>query len=274
MPEQLKAKNFEQEKRELFKQTTLLINAGGRGTRLEPILEKNSNTGITKALIEMGGQSLLDYHIKHAAKLGYNNIIVSAGDHENINEYLKDKDYGIPVETLLVKEQQGTGGDLLEAVKNNPDLGKQILVQNVDSFVLLDEAELLKEHARSGRAATIVVTRREGAPNQDAWFIDQDNKVIKTLEGREENIDSDEEFIKRASSTGMVVFNTEWLKACQPEKSSISIYADMLPELVSEGQLGAFDNGDLLFYDVGTPEQFEKTVANPAFVEAIKKYYS
>jgi NDP-sugar pyrophosphorylase family protein len=273
MSEQINLRNIEQEKRELFKQTTLLINAGGRGTRLEPILEKKSETGITKALIEMGGQSLLDYHLKHAVKLGYRKVVISAGDHENIRDYLADKDYGIPVETLLVKEQRGNGGDLLEAVKSQSDLGDQIIVQNVDSFVLLDEAELLNEHKKSGRVATIVVSHRQGVPNQDAWFIDQDNKVVKTLEGEDDGSETDEEFIKRASSTGMVVFDTEWLKEYKNSKQSISIYADMLPSLVSEGKLGAFDNGELLFYDVGTPASFAKTVANPAFVEAINKYY-
>ncbi len=268
-----KIKSPEREKHELFKQTTLLINAGGRGTRLESVLEKDSKTGITKALIEMNGQALIDYHIKHAAKLGYGKVVVSAGDHENIAEYLKERDYGISVETLLVQDQKGTGGDLLEAVKKGTGLGEQLIIQNVDSFVLLDEGALLEEHKKSGLAATIVLTHRPGVPNEDAWFVNEDNKIIKTLEADDDGIETEDEFIYRASSTGMVVFNTEWLRNYENTGKAISIYSDMLPELIEQSQLGAYDNKDYLFYDVGTPERFTKTVANPAFSQAIEKYY-
>ena len=42
-----KSKDIEAEKKELLRQSTAYINAGGRGTRLEPILSKDEKIGIT-----------------------------------------------------------------------------------------------------------------------------------------------------------------------------------------------------------------------------------
>ncbi len=274
MSEQFKLKTIDQERKELFKHTTLLINAGGRGTRLEPIMGSDPKSGITKALIEMNGETLLDYHLKHAAKLGYKNVVVSAGDHENIKDHVAGKEYGLAINTLLVGEQKGTGGDLIEAVKSEPDLGENIIVQNVDSFVLLDEGALLEQHEQSGMLATIVLTRRRGVPNENAWFINGDNVVVKTLEDGSNQGEAQTDDLHRASSTGIVVFNTQWLRQYEIESDEpISIYSAMLPQLIKERKLGAYENDESLFYDIGTPQNFQKTVANPAFAKALEKYY-
>ena len=78
----------ELERRELFQRTTMYINAGGRGTRLAGLFKPGS-TGVTKGLIEIGDQPIVQDHLDILSGIGLRNIIVGAGDHFDIKEYLK-----------------------------------------------------------------------------------------------------------------------------------------------------------------------------------------
>lgn len=267
MKETLNFKSSELEQQELLKETTYFLNAGGRGTRLEGVIDKNEKTGISKALITLDGKPLIKWHIDHARKLGYQFILISAGDHSNVKQVVENESYGDEVKAELVSEQKGTGGDLLQVIKQGGSFGKYMLVDNVDSFVLLNEAALLADHKEKGLTATIVLTGRDKVPNQNAWTVDSDGKVLDTLEsnGKSSNQLAAEKVAYRGSSTGVVIFNTEWLQSFQSEKNNLSIYGDMLPQLVAEGQLNAYYNKDLMFYDVGTPQSYKKNNQQSGF---------
>ncbi|EKE30327.1 MAG: hypothetical protein ACD_2C00005G0002 [uncultured bacterium (gcode 4)] len=74
----------------LISETTIYISAGGRGKRLESIFQKSEN-GITKALIEFNGKTLIQYHTDILFKIGFKKIIIWAGDHLCIKKYYEDK---------------------------------------------------------------------------------------------------------------------------------------------------------------------------------------
>ncbi|MDX9913852.1 MAG: hypothetical protein RBS77_04695 [Candidatus Moranbacteria bacterium] len=57
------------EKENLFSQTTVYINASGRGTRLESIFPKGPS-GVTKALIDFNGEPMIQNHTDLLADLG------------------------------------------------------------------------------------------------------------------------------------------------------------------------------------------------------------
>lgn len=258
----------EQEKKELLKQTTAYINAGGRGTRLGPVLAKDEKIGITKSLIKFGGEDpVIQYHVDRLIKRGFGNVIVNAGDHFNVGEYFKRKE----IEKLQVvnsETQEGTGGDLIRVIRENPNVGKYIIIHNSDTLIEIDEGEILKQHKESGAEATFAMTRRTDVPNQGAFYISKDGRIIFNREVISEYSlpePKKEDIAYQASSVGVVVFNTETVKNYnwQPTDGPLSIYTQIIGKLIKEGKVFAYDNGNNFFVDIGTPKNYKKIMRHP-----------
>ncbi len=256
-------KNIEKssELKELYRQTTVYINAGGRGTRLEPIIPKKGSKGIAKALLQFDNDILIVKHLKLLTKFGFRNIIVGAGDHQEITRFLEGKFDNVVVNDTEVQED--TGGDLIKAIKNCKNCGKNILVENVDTLLVIkDVDELLQQHQKNNTTATIVLTTRKGVPNEGAFYVDQNGKVVYSKEGRNNlNIKQPKNWKGfRGSSTGLVIFQTNFLKnhPWQPGDQKLSVYKDLIPELIERGELYAYNNEDNLFIDIGTPKSYNQ----------------
>ena len=249
------------EKKELFEQTTVYINAGGRGTRLESIFPKGP-AGVTKALIEFDGKPMIQNHVDLLLKLGFKNIIVGAGDHSDIKDYFKGKE-NERLNIVTTETQEDTGGDLIKAVRENNDLGDNVIVENVDTVVYVkDIGELLLQHEKSGAAATIVLTTRKGVPNEGAFFVDEKGKVVYSREAKKEyGLKEPENWDGfQGSSTGTLVFNTDALRNYnwQSGSGALSIYRDIIPELIKQGKLYAYNNEGNFFTDTGTPDKYKQ----------------
>lgn len=254
------------EKRELLKDTTAFINAGGRGTRLESVLPKDAQTGITKALIDFGNEPILLYHVERLSRRGVGKIVILAGDHRAIGEVLGEKLGKYPnVEIRYEENQEGTGGDLIKAIRSG-EVGKYALISNVDTLLEVDEANLVLQHSKSGAEATIALTTRKGVPNEGAFLMDDKNRVIWNEEsGSGEGSERPKHFAWQGSSTGMVVLNTEILSqnAWQPGEQAVSLYSDILGEPFQRGSLYGYNNGNGFFLETGTPKSYGKMKRHP-----------
>lgn len=252
-------RDAEAEKKKLFNQTTVYINAGGRGTRMESIFPKGPS-GVTKALIDFNGKPMIQNHTDLLSELGFKNIIVGAGDHLNIKEYYAGQE-NEKLSVVNTETQEDTGGDLIKAVRETGNNGANILVENVDTVLYVKNlAELLAQHEKSGAMATIVLTTKKGVPNEGAFFVDENGKVVFSREARKEYglVEPDEWAGFKASSTGTVIFKTDFLKSYdwQSGQKPLSVYRDLIPELIKQGGLYAYNNENNLFTDTGTPEKY------------------
>lgn len=284
--------------REAFLLTSVVVNGGGQGERLREMegnwrLQFNPETGkITKILTKvMPGEDdrILDRHLKHLLNRGFADIVIGAGNHHNVADYVKgNKGYDKKVEVSTFDNQLDTGGDLIRTVRSS-NLAKYTLVENGDTIVLFDEGEFIRAHQESGAAATMLLTGRKKVPDEGQWLVDTNGLVLKIFTTEEmEKIKKDRlpapVGTRYLSSTGAVIFNTNFLEKYpwQESQGRLSLYRDnvdsglpgILPHLIEEGQLRYFDAGTALMYDVGTPPNFNKTLENEAFVQAIDKYYT
>jgi len=254
-------RDVEAEKKKLFNQTTVYINAGGRGTRLESIFPKGPS-GVTKALIDFNGKPMIQNHTDLLSELGFKNIIVGAGDHLNIKEHYAGQE-NERLSVVNTETQEDTGGDLIKAVRETENNGENILVENVDTVLYVKNlAELLAQHEKSGAIATIVLTTKKGVPNEGAFFVDENGKVVFSREAREEYglMEPKEWAGFKASSTGTVIFKIDFLKLYnwQSGQKPLSVYRDLIPELIRQGGLYAYNNENNLFTDTGTPEKYHQ----------------
>lgn len=263
------------ERREILGHTTAYINAGGRGTRLESVLPKDTDRGITKALIDFKGEPIVLYHIERLIRRGVGKVVVLAGDHRHIEERLGERLRQYPnVELRFEEEQRGTGGDLIRAIRSEQNPNDYALVCNVDTLLDVDEGAVLMQHKETGAEATIVLTTRIDVPNQGAFVVDEQHRVVVNREGGTtvDEIVPPEKFMWQGSSAGMVVFDTKSLSTSEWQISSgeLSVYRDLLLEIGRRGKLYAYDNGKNFFMDVGTPRTYDKMNRHPVLKDALE----
>ena len=133
------------------------ILAAGLGTRLYPYTVDKP-----KALVEVGGITLLERAIRKVNELEVSEIIVNIhhfGD--KIIDFLKEKhNFHLPVTISDERDQLlDTGGAILKA---HPLLGdnEQFILYNVDILSSIDLATFSTYHAAKGGIATIAVRKR------------------------------------------------------------------------------------------------------------------
>lgn len=134
-----------------------MIFAAGLGTRLRPITDSTP-----KALIEVGGVTMLERVIERMKAVGINDITVNIHHHaEQIRRFAAHRaDFGV---TLHLSDESDelldTGGGLAKAA---PYLagGEDVLVCNADIFTDFPIAEMAAAHAESGADVTLLCQER------------------------------------------------------------------------------------------------------------------
>jgi len=96
-----------------------MILAAGFGKRMLPLTEK-----IPKPLIRVGPKNLLERSIELLIKIGINELVINTHHLSyEIDNFLKNKNYGISISAVNEDELLDTGGGILNATKkfeNNP----------------------------------------------------------------------------------------------------------------------------------------------------------
>ena len=96
-----------------------MILAAGLGTRMLPLTEK-----IPKSLIKIGPKNLLERTIELLIRLGINELVINTYYlSQEIENFLKNKNYEISICTTQEQQLLDTGGGILNATKkfeNNP----------------------------------------------------------------------------------------------------------------------------------------------------------
>ena len=133
------------------------ILAAGLGTRLRPLTNDRP-----KALVEVGGHTLLEICIRRLAAAGASRVVVNVHHFADMMcQYIADHQWDVPVVISDEREMLlDTGGALRHAAPlfsgNAP-----ILVHNVDILSTLDLAEIVEHHTHSMNVATLVASQRD-----------------------------------------------------------------------------------------------------------------
>jgi len=241
--------------------TTAFINAGGRGTRLADLLTGDPITGVTKALVEVGRPpiKLIDHHLRQLKWLGFDHAVVSAGDHQDVKAYVDAHYASDHVTTVTFPEQHGNAGDMLKALRAHPELiARQVFIQNVDTILDIDPA-FFTAHKQFGAAATIALTTRRGVPNEGAFGVAMSGRIIDSRESTSVDFSSTEPIAYRASSTGAVMMNRDYMESYPWDfDTPLDLYKHMLGTALGRGSLAGFNNGERFFMDIGTVQTYSE----------------
>jgi len=152
-----------------------MVFAAGLGTRLGEL-----GRDTPKALIDVGGRTMLEHALRRLAAAGADRIVVNVHHHaERIAEFLAAHDWGAEV---LVSREPGapleTGGGLWHAhALFRGD--RTILLHNVDVVLDADLGAFAAAHEASGALVTLAVNARDTARTllfDDAGLVGRDDR--------------------------------------------------------------------------------------------------
>ncbi len=258
----------------MLEASTYYVNAGGRGTRLSEVIEPDPELGVAKALLGHEGHlPLVDYHVQRSLALGYGSTVVNAGDQHGVAEYVRDH-YGSNHKVSVVTNtfRAGAGHDLLSTYVASPELfGEFTTLSNVDTVLDVNDEAVVASALALEAMAMLVVTTQSGVPNEGAFVVGQDGKVVISHEfPHVQEVILDDGTTSRFSSCGQIVVNKgclDWLSSThvlgEEPSDEVSIYKHLLPRIHGRGGLYVFDNGGRMFIDVGTPDDYAKFLAMP-----------
>ncbi|HAQ23583.1 MAG TPA: nucleotidyl transferase [Acidimicrobiaceae bacterium] len=133
---------------------TLVVMAGGQGSRLRPLTEHTP-----KPMLPIAGRPILDHIIERANADGFRRFVLAVcylG--EVIEDYFGDgSSRGIEVTYLREEEAMGTAGGL--SLLDPPE--ESVVVTNGDVLTAIRYGEMLDFHQEHGAAATMAVRQHE-----------------------------------------------------------------------------------------------------------------
>jgi NDP-sugar pyrophosphorylase family protein len=137
-----------------------MVLAAGMGTRLRPLTEHRP-----KALVEIGGRTLLEITLTRLRTFGVRDVIVNVHHFAAaILDFLKaNGNFGMRIEVSREEVLLDTGGGLKKAGWFFLEEGKgaPFLLHNVDVISTIDFQRMVQRHKESEALATLAVQARE-----------------------------------------------------------------------------------------------------------------
>lgn len=160
----------------------LLINTGGKGTRMGSLAED-----LPKPMIKIKGKPMLEYIVDWAKKYNFSKIVMMNGyKAEKIVEYFGDgSKFGIPIIHSVELEPLGSGGAFILAKKYIPK-GERFAYISGDHLCDVDFDKMLESHKNSKESSGSSVNSQTFSKNADMTVLvhisshPHDSDILKT----------------------------------------------------------------------------------------------
>ncbi|HTC66359.1 MAG TPA: nucleotidyltransferase family protein [Candidatus Acidoferrum sp.] len=139
-----------------------MVLAAGLGTRLRPVTDERP-----KALVEVGGRTLLEITLARLRAFGIRDVIVNVHHFaDKVVAFLKKREnFGMHIEVSREDVLLDTGGGLKKAgwwfFLEHSDPKEPFLLHNVDVVSTIDLARMVQFHRDHEALATLAVQQRE-----------------------------------------------------------------------------------------------------------------
>ena len=230
-----------------------MILAAGLGVRLRPITDKRP-----KALVEIGGHTLLEITLSRLRALGIRDVIINVHYFADmIIEYLeKNRNFGMNIAISSEELLLDTGGGLKKAayffLDGSGGRKEPFLLHNVDVISTIDLARMLQYHVENHSLATLAVQNR--TTNRYLLFDEQ-----LQLSGRRSGDGQKTEMARPATQplalafSGIHVISPRLLEQMS-EEGAFSIITTYLRLAAAGERIQAFRADEYYWRDVGKPE--------------------
>ncbi len=230
-----------------------MILAAGLGTRLRPLTENRP-----KALVEVGGRTLLEITLARLRSFGISDVIVNTHHFAGmVREYLeRNKNFGMNVALSDEEMLLDTGGGLKKAayffLEHSASSEEPFLLHNVDVISTIDLERILRFHNEHSALATLAVQERKTS----RYLLFQEDSELC---GRRSASDSSIELVRPSRNVRALAFCgihiiSPRFPSMMTEEGAFSIITSYL-RLAALGQkVMGFRADEYYWRDLGTPE--------------------
>ena len=237
-----------------------LILAAGLGTRLQPYTDHTP-----KPLFPVLGTPLLDIMITKLIDAGCQAIIINTHHlHDQIESFIAQQSYSIPIQTRYEPSILGTGG----AIRNVEDFWNDypFMVINADIVTTINLKSVYEFHCRHSHPATLVL-----ADDADFNSVGCDSKGFVTEFAQPSNI-KNRPSMTVLTFTGIQVLDPEIINYIPAGEPSSSI--DAYTRIIDEGKkIKAFFSSNAHWKDIGTAERYKSAVFEATAPEVFKRIF-
>jgi NDP-sugar pyrophosphorylase family protein len=234
-----------------------MILAAGLGTRLRPLTDHRP-----KALVEVGGRTLLDITLSRLRDFGVREVIVNVHHFADmVVSYLNaNKNFGMRIEVSHEDVLLDTGGGLKKAawffLKDGAGKEEPFLVHNVDVISTIDFANMRQFHIQNQALATLAVQKRE---TSRYLFFDEQMRLC----GRRAKQDQHPEMVRASNCaeplafSGIHVISPRFLTMLT-EDGVFSIITSYLRLAGQQEQIIGFRTDEYYWRDLGKPADLRR----------------
>lgn len=223
--------------------TTVVVMAGGRGTRLHSV----THDRIPKPMVPLGARPLLEVTIERLAAQGFHRLVLCVHHHARVMmEHFGDGErFGVEIEYVVEDRPLGTAGGLARI----PRLHGPFLVLNGDILTEFEYENLLRAHDVSRAVATIGVRPHVHQVPFGVIRTFADGRIMSISEKPVEEV---------MVNAGIYVLSPDVVRRIVPDKPRDMVC--LLQEMVAaEERVMAFPIKDY-WLDVGTPRAYVEAV--------------
>ncbi len=223
--------------------TSVVIMAGGKGTRMHPITKI-----LPKPLIPLNDKPIISHIIESFTGSGIKNFVISINyKSEIIKAYFKENEDDLKINFLEEKIPLGTIGPL-SLLKNK--IKKDFFVINCDTILKIDYSDLFDFHKKNKNFVTIVASAKRFKIPYGVCNIDRRGNLKKINEKPNYNF---------LVSSGIYLINPKILKYIpQNKKFDFNEFIKIL--LLKNIKIGVYPIDDNLWIDVGKLSEYNKAL--------------
>ena len=223
-----------------------MVLAAGLGRRLKPLTDQTP-----KALTPISGMPILEIVIRRLIRAGAGGVIVNthhlAGQ---IEAFLNNKDFGVPIAISREEELLDTGGGLKKASWFFDD-EKPFFVHNVDVLSEIDLPRMYRFHQETGALATLAASARPSS----RYFLFNEKGILCGWEGTDSDASSTQ--AQRLAFNGIHVISPE-IFTRMSETGVFSITQAYLRMAKEGARIQAFRTDGYYYKDIGTAAKLEE----------------
>ena len=219
----------------------VVINAGGKGSRLEPFTKI-----LPKPLIPVGDLPIIEHIMNKYQEYGCKDFYIIVNYKKQlIKTYFKEIERKYKINWVDEKEPLGTGGGL-SLMKNK--INEPFFFISCDSLILADYSDILSFHKKNKNDITMVCAKKIVTIPYGIVNSDENNQLISFEEKPEYHI---------STNTAMYLLQPELLK--QMKSKQKMDFPDFIKELSKKGKrIGIYTIDEDKWLDMGQFSELEK----------------
>lgn len=224
----------------MISDVTVVILAGGKGTRLAPY-----TTVLPKPLMPVGDMPILEIVVRQLRHYGFRNIVISVGHlAELIRAFFGDgSKWRMNIRYAIEDKPLGTIGPL----RLIEGLDKPFIVMNGDLLTDINYASLYEYHQQGRQEATVATTTKKVQISLGVLDADADRRLVGF---REKPVHT------YSASMGIYVYDPSIIKLIPPDTHYG--FDNLMLDMLAGGQMVRLYPFDGLWLDIGRHEDYEQ----------------